>query len=87
MEHKNRTQQTAGEYDYSTEKGVNDTVKWTNEEDDAFVWVSGTVSTDDASPLKVGANFFNTEHGKIIVAPRFAFEEGKAIVVLGYESC
>ena len=87
MERKDLAQYTEGKYDYSTGKGVNDTVKWINEEDDAFVWGSGTVSTDDASPLKVGSIFFNTEHGKIIVAPRFAFEEGKAIVVLGYESC
>uniref|UniRef100_A0A7S0GJD3 Uncharacterized protein n=1 Tax=Proboscia inermis TaxID=420281 RepID=A0A7S0GJD3_9STRA len=83
---KTRAQYSEGEYDYSTGKGAYVTVEGTNEEDDTFVWGSGTVSTDGASPLKVGAKkIFDTENGKFMVAPRFAFKEEKATVVLGYE--
>jgi len=85
---KTRAEYTEGEYDYGAEgrKGVYVTVKGNNEEKDTFIWGSVAISTDNATPLKVGAKkVFETDNGKFMVAPRYEFEDSTATVVLGYE--
>eukprot|EP00536_Pseudo-nitzschia_multiseries_P009946 jgi/Psemu1/242580/estExt_Genewise1.C_2900032 len=83
---KTRAELSQGKYDYGGKSsGAYITVEGTDD-DETYVWGSGVVSDGDVHALKVGGKkIIETDAGKIMVAPRYSFENSDTEVVLGYE--
>jgi len=85
---KSRAELSHGLYDFDGEdSGAYVTVEGTNDDEDAFVWASGSMSADGGfKPLTAGVKkVLEGDNGKFMIAPRFSFESHEAKVVVGFE--
>jgi len=84
---KTRVELSQGKYPYAGGTGAYVSLEAEDDDKETFLWSSGIVSKGDGvQSLKVGAKkIFNTDAGKIMIAPRHNFETEATKVVLGVE--
>uniref|UniRef100_A0A7S4ABW9 Uncharacterized protein n=1 Tax=Pseudo-nitzschia australis TaxID=44445 RepID=A0A7S4ABW9_9STRA len=83
---KTRAEVSQGKYFEGEDLGVYVTVDGNDEDEETFVWASGFVKKGDAQVLKVGAKrVIETDAGKFMVAPRYAFDTSTPTVCLGFK--
>lgn len=88
---KGRAEYTEGKYDYPNGRGVYLTVEAKDEDSTFFGWFSGHACAEEKKPsaLKIGSKkLFDLNDGsssKIMVEPRYDFEDGLPDLCLGYE--
>jgi len=84
---KTRVEVSQGKYDFDgADSGAYVTVQANDEDEETYVWGSGSVSNGDVQSLKAGAKKIITlDEGKFMVAPRHNFKTSATEVVLGFE--